>query len=229
MSNTLLSPTTERDVDLLTFEAARSAALPGSSLAALFDWVKTYPMNPHCDLGRAGAVCPFTARARKLDTIRISTCLCGPGDEDRAFALVRRGFRDLDKIPAGRGMEKYRVVVVGFPECADEEGIAMLDRVQRRHKFFTLPRFRMMGFMHPSSTAGGIWNPAFRALRAPMPVLAIRYLVAQDAPFVVNHHLLIPPYLLRFGLDGIKRLRACRQIGATRRADRGVAALHPGD
>ena len=78
--------------DLLTFAQARMRAAEGGALAVLADWVETYLMQGHPDLGRTGAVCPFTRQAGKLDTIRMNLSLVGPDDEEAAFALTRRGF-----------------------------------------------------------------------------------------------------------------------------------------
>jgi hypothetical protein len=39
-----------------------------------------------------------------------------------------------------------------------------------------------------------------------MPILAVRYLVEQDAVFAAKHKLLTLPYLLRFGPAGARRL-----------------------
>jgi hypothetical protein len=85
-------------------------------------------------------------------------------------------------------------------------GMAMLGRVQHRHKFYSLRRFRMIGYMFADNEAPGLWNPDFRPLRAPMPVLAVRHLVEQDAPFAARHPLLMAPYLARFRFAGARRL-----------------------
>ena len=66
----------------------------------------------------------------------------------------------------------------------------------------------MIGFMHAGNEAPGLWNPAFRPLRAPLPVLAIRHLVEQDAPFAARHPLLLAPFLIKFRFDGAKRILA---------------------
>ena len=49
-----------------------------------------------------------------------------------------------------------------------------------------------------------------------MPVLAIRHMVEQDAPFAVRHPLLLAPYLMRFPLAGAKRLIAHARVGLER-------------
>jgi hypothetical protein len=82
----------------------------------------------------------------------------------------------------------------------------MLQRVQKRHKFYSLSRGRMIGLMYEASDAPGLWNRDFRPLRAPLPVLAIRHMVEHDAPFAARHPLLLAPYLAKFRLAGAKRL-----------------------
>jgi hypothetical protein len=181
-------------------------AEPDGPLAALLSWVEGYLMSAHADLGRTGAVCPFTRQAAKLDTARLGICEAGPGDEEAAFALIRSSFRALEEIPAKPSMAHFRTVIVGFPACASPEGVAMLKRIQNRHKFYSLARNRMIGLMYADSDAPGLWNPEFRPLRAPLPVLAIRHMVEHDAPFAARHPLLLVPYLARFPLAGAKRL-----------------------
>jgi len=195
---------------LLNMEAARNRAGEASdgSLATLIGWVEGYLMSPHADLGRTGAVCPFTRQAARLDAVRLTVSEAGPGDEADAFSLIRDGFAALEAIPAKRSMAHFRTVIIGFPACASEEGIAMLQRVQDRHKFYSLSRNRMIGLMHALSEAPGLWNPAFRPLRSPFPILAIRHMVEHDAPFAARHPLLLLPYLARFPLAGMKRLFA---------------------
>lgn len=177
-----------------------------ADMTVLRDWTESYLMRGHADLGRTGAVCPFTKQAAKIDTVRLAISRAGADDEEEAFALIRRSFTELDDIPCKPSMEHFRTIIVGFPECANDAGMAMLERIQRRHKFYSLSRFRMIGYMFAKNDAPGLWNPDFRPLRAPLPVLAIRYLVEQDAPFAARHKLLMVPFLIKFRLAGAKRL-----------------------
>jgi hypothetical protein len=200
---------------LLSFAEAKArsgAAEP--ALATLLGWVEDYLMRGHADLGRTGAVCPFTRQAARLDTVRLAICEAGPADEEAALALIRESFRALEAIPARPGMAHFRTVIIGFPASAGADGVAMLKRVQKRHKFYSLARNRMIGLMYAESDAPGLWNPDFRPLRAPLPVLAIRHMVEHDAPFAARHPLLLLPYLARFPLVGAKRLIAHLRAGA---------------
>jgi hypothetical protein len=195
---------------LLTFAQARTeiAADPAANpaLATLLAWVETYLMHEHPDLGRTGAVCPFTRQAARIDTARLAICTAGPDEEARAFALIRGSFGALDAIACKPGMAHFRTVIVGFPNCAGPSGIAMLQQVQKRHKLYSLARGRMIGLMHDASEAPGLWNRDFRPLRAPLPVIAIRHMVEHDAPFAARHPLLLAPYLAKFRLAGARRL-----------------------
>lgn len=201
----------DHDTELISLAAGCDPVGRGGLMLTLAEWVDSYPMNTHPDLGRAGAVCPFTRLAKKKDTIRLRVSAAGPEHEDRVFATLLAGFRDLETIPAKGEARILRVVVIGFPRCDSDEGVTMLHRVQRRLRLHALLRFRMMGFMHPRSDSEGLWNPAFRPLRAPMPVIAVRHLVEQDAPFIARQHLQWGPYLLRYGLRGARRLYDVRR------------------
>ena len=204
---------------LITFSDAKvhaSRADGADALAVLIDWVESYLMEGHAALGRTGAVCPFTRQAARIDTARLQICEAGAGEEVTTFEMIRACFRALEEIPAQTGMEHFRTVIVGFPNCADADGVAMLQRVQGRHKFYSLARNRMIGLMHPESDAPGLWNAEFRPLRAPLPVLAIRHMVEQDASFALRHPLLLAPYLLRFPVAGTMRLFAHVRSGLRR-------------
>lgn len=200
---------------LLTLPEARARSADGAapSLATLVDWVETYLMSAHADLGRPGAVCPFTRQAAKLDTVRLGSSSATAADEEATFAAVNHSFADLDAIPAQASLQHFRTVIFGFPGCAGPAGTAMLQRVQKRLKFASLRRFRMIGLMHPDSEAPGLWNPQFRPLRAPFPVVAVRHMVEHDAPFAARHPLLMLPYLARFRMAGARRLIAHLRAG----------------
>jgi len=57
--------------------ASSSSEIPSEvfpTYRMLHDWIRSYLMSSHRDLGRSGDVCPFTAQASRLDTIRIGVC-----------------------------------------------------------------------------------------------------------------------------------------------------------
>ena len=86
----------------------------------------------------------------------------------------------------------------------------MLQRVLRLSRLAAMMRFRMLGFMHAGAEAEGLWNPDFRPMKAPMPLLVVRRLVETDAPFISKQHIQWIPYILRYGWNGAKQLRRHR-------------------
>jgi len=209
---------------LLTWTAAQELKAGDGVLARLVEWLDAYPVNPHAELGRAGVVCPYTRQARKIGSIRMAVLGAQAGHEQAAFIALRDGFRELGRIPVDSGSEEFRTVILAFPECDNEAGIAMLKRVIKRLKYYALFRCFTVGFMHRESEEKGLWNPAFRPLRSPMPVLALRYVVAQDAPFIARYHLMWGPYLARYGIDGARRLFSERVRRSARTASAGTAS-----
>ena len=192
----------------IAFDEARKSAQPGEPLAGLVDWLTAYPMNSHAELGRVGAVCPFVRQASRLATLRVGIIESGPGDEEHVYKLMGDAFADIETMDAPPGKERLRTILYGFPNCAGPEGIAMLDRVFHRYKYYTLYHFRMMAFFYADSQIGGLWNHDFKPMRAPMPLLGVRYLIEQDAVFAAKHRIMLAPYLLRFGIPGARRLAA---------------------
>lgn len=189
--------------------AFSKAGCNGSAeMAVLLSWIQSYLMASHAELGRTGAVCPFTKQAAKLDTVRVAISQADISREQDMFSLVRNSFSVLNDIPAQKGMEHFRTVIIGFPAFGGDEGLAALKRIQRAHRTYSLTRGRMIGLMHATSDDKGLWNPDFRPLRSPMPVLAIRHMVEQDAPFAALHPALMLAYLARFPVKGVRRLTA---------------------
>jgi hypothetical protein len=203
---------TRTESDFLSYSEARRMAARGGDIATLHHWLDTYPMNGHPELGRTGAVCPFTRMARKLDAMRVAICRAGPDDEDAAADIIARGWQELERISVERSAKQFRAVVIGFPNCDSDQGVETLRRAQRRFKYHAVFHFRMMGFLYPRSETGGLWNPGFRPLRAPMPTIALRCMVEQDAPFIATHRLQWAPYLIRFGIPGARRIFDYRKL-----------------
>lgn len=196
---------------LFTYDEARTSAAPGGALASLVDWVAASPMSGHPMRGKAGAVCPFLRQAAHADAFCVGISEAGPQDEASTFKLVRGLFDDLYRIPADKERRSLRSIVIGFPNCTSAEGVAMLERINKRHKYYTLARLQMMAFFHANSQTPGLWNPDFRPMRSPFPVVGARFLVEQDAVFAAKYKLMIPTYLMRFGVAGARKLVAARE------------------
>ena len=192
----------------LTLLALEEAAAAGADPAAqtLAEWVRSYLMRPHPDLGRTGHVCPFTAQATRLSLLQIGVSTLGADDGAAIRAVMDAALRAFDALPCPRSARIFRTILVAFPHCSDAAGLATLRAVQNALRHHSIVHAKMIGLFEPQSEAEGLLNRAFRPLRAPVPALAIRMLVEQDAPFVIRNPLLLPIYVFKFSLAGLLRL-----------------------
>jgi hypothetical protein len=168
------------------------------------DWVRSYLMRPHPQLGRPGAVCPFTSAAARLDAIRVASSPLR--SEDEIHRTMLQALAVFEAIDCPESQRHFRTVIVGFPNCGDEEGRRRLRKAQNRLRLESVLRGKMIGLFEPESQATGLINPEFRPLRSPVPLLAIRMMVENDASFVARNLLLVPIYLVKFPLTGPRRL-----------------------
>jgi hypothetical protein len=188
--------------------AAPASDPPPEACLLLAHWVRAYLMRPHADLGRAGDVCPFTAQASRLDAIRIGVSDADAGQAASILDTMEGAIAAFEDIPCAASMRHFRTVIVGFPCCAGAEGLRVLKQTQNRLRPHSIFRGKMIGCFEPNSVDRGLINPDFRPLRAPIPLLAIRLLVENDAPFVLRNPLLAPIYLANFKIQGARRLLA---------------------
>lgn len=171
-------------------------------------WVTSYLMASHPELGRSGEVCPFTSRAYQLDTIRIGVSFASSKDSTLVTEIMRDGLRQFASIACDDTARQLRTVIVGFPNLTDAGGIAALRAAQRRLTWRCLWDGLMIGRFHPDSDDEGLWNPDFRPMRAPIPLLAVRHLVRNDAPFALRHPALLASYLCRYSAAAPRHLLA---------------------
>jgi hypothetical protein len=171
-------------------------------------WLTSYLMRSHPELGRPGEVCPFTSRAFQLDTIRIGVSFASSKESALITQTMREGLRQFAAIACDDSATQFRTVIVGFPRLTDEDGIAALRAAQRRLTLRCLWEGLMIGRFHPGAEDKGLWNPDFRPMRAPIPLLAVRHLVRNDAPFAVRHPALLASYLCRYSAAAPRHLLA---------------------
>jgi hypothetical protein len=192
-------------------DPAFASALPSDALAVyhlIARWMTSYLMASHPDLGRPGEVCPFTSRAHRLDTIRIGVSLAASGDLPVIKKNMQDGLRQFSDIACDETTRHLRTVVVGFPNLNDDDGMAALRAAQDQLKLRCLWRGLMIGRFHAESDDQGLWNRDFRPMRSPIPLLAVRHLVRNDAPFALRNPLLLASYLCRYSLSAPKHLLA---------------------
>jgi hypothetical protein len=180
-----------------------------SCVAKITDWIHTFLAKPHPDLGRPGPVCPFVPRAIQLDTIWVGVIRTQDQTVPLAqqlFETVQR-YRDifLELEPADGELALYKAIMLAFPDVTESE-FAVIDQVQKQLKPFFVEEGLMLGEFHTQTEGGGLHNAEFRPLRSPVPMLAIRFMVEADLPFLDSEEMpaelrarYLEAYLKRFG------------------------------
>jgi hypothetical protein len=78
----------------------------------------------------------------------------------------------------------YKAILVLFPRLTGAADYVLLDAAQAALKPAFVRESLMVGQFHPECQEGGVRNPKFRPLAAPVPMLAIRHVTEWDLPFL---------------------------------------------
>lgn len=154
-------------------------------LKEIAGWTKDFLAKPHPQLGRSGPVCPFLPRALKLEAIRLAVVRTRGLNVSEIEALVRQ-YRDefLALEPNQGELAVYKAIMLVFPDLQAEADACLVDEIQQRLKPFFVEEGLMIGEFHQWNQTPGLHNDQFRPLRSPIPMLAIRFMVESDLPFL---------------------------------------------
>jgi len=181
-------------------QAGRIPAEAVSALQPIAAWSNSFLIADHPDLGRDGPVCPFSKASMDYGVFLLALLDGVTRNEEIAPAMHRYGdwYRDLSHSvdPARR---KYLTFLVALPDI-DATASDELDELQRDLKGRFVQDGLMIGQFHPVCERPGLWNANFRPLRSPIPLLAIRTMVRDDLPFLVDTPAHLEAYIARFGM-----------------------------
>jgi hypothetical protein len=154
-------------------------------LIEIREWVKNFLAQPSSDLGRTGPVCPFIPHALKLNSIQLALIRAKNLEPQQVEEIVLR-YRDifLELEPRDREGGINKAILLIFPDIHLDETPKLIDGVQQKLKPFFVEQGLMLGEFHNRTETPGLHNPNFRPLRSPIPLLAIRFMVESDLPFL---------------------------------------------
>ncbi|MFN6483015.1 MULTISPECIES: DUF6875 domain-containing protein [unclassified Nostoc] len=156
-------------------------------LIEIMEWVKNFLGRPHPNLGRPGAVCPFVPLSLKSNSIRmavIRTKDLYPEELEELVGRYRDIFLEIDVKKQELAINKAFLLI--FPDIHIEDASKVIDSIQQKLKPLFVESGLMIGEFHKRNESPGLHNPNFRPLRSPIPLLAIRFMVEADLPFLVS-------------------------------------------
>lgn len=160
-------------------------------------WAREYLTRPHPLLGREGPVCPYAQASMDKMMFLLTVCPGREFDEEKVAETVMK-YRDwfLEIEPRAGAEAMFKTILILFPDLPLSEVPRLIDQTQDRLKREYVQKGLMIGEFHslPPQKAG-LWNPDFRPLNAPVPMLAIRHMVPTDFPFLKEERGLLAAYL----------------------------------
>jgi hypothetical protein len=185
----------------LRTESAQGCPRGQAAFKQIRNWVAEFLCRPHADLGRSGPVCPFTAPSMRKQLFWM-TAYRGTEISIEEATEVLLNYRDwfMELPPKTQPEANLKTILILFPEMSAEQAPGVVDVIQRELKPLFVEEGLMLGQFHQNCPEGGLWNPDFRPLQAPLPLLAIRHMVASDKPFLTHNETLMSSYRRQFDL-----------------------------
>ncbi len=200
----------DNKVLIWTAAEVESGALPAEHLPyvrEILSWAGRYLVSPHPELGRNGPVCPYTQPSLHKGLFHLAALTATNGETDVRDAIesLRSWHERLSARISPTERELLTILLV-LPQL-DYQDATALDDLQREAKDKFVNDGLMIGQFHPVCDQPGLWNEKFKALRAPVPLLAIRKLVVFDLPFLMDSTVHAESYFRRFAPDIPPRIR----------------------
>jgi len=192
-------------------DVGRTSELAESDLDALqavADWIKTFVVKPHKDLGRAGPVCPFVPGALERKTLWLAPEQTADQGAPDVVELIN-GYKSLflDTQPIDGDDAIYKVIVVVFTDLsADRAQAAFDDVLQHLAVPSQVEDGIVFGPFYEGNEGTAIHNASFRPFQSPVPFLFVRHGVISDWKFFLDNEDWLNLWARRFGESAVHAL-----------------------
>ncbi len=192
-------------------DVSRTRELAESDLEALqavAEWIKTFVVKPHKDLGRAGTVCPFVPGSLERKTLWLAPEQIADRDVPEVVELMS-GYERLllDNRPTDGDDVIYNVIVVVFSDLPADRAQAVFDDVLNH---LAVPSYVEDGILfgpyYEGNQGTAIYNSSFRPFQSPVPFLFVRHGVTSDWKFFLDDEEWLNLWARRFGESGAQAL-----------------------
>ncbi len=190
-------------VTLSTLADPAPPTVPEWEFQTVKNWADNWLSKSHPNLGRTGAVCPYSGASIKKNLFRVAFVRGNNLDHDKLVGLLDEIAAAFPVLPPAAGPESiYKAVVVVFPEVTD---FGQIDAVQAECKTTFVERGLMVGQFYPGHQQGGFAQPVLPGVGRTVP----------DARRAAHggHRLPVPPRKRQ--VDG--RVRCAIRAGFDRR------------
>lgn len=192
-------------------DASRTSELPQSDLDGLqsvADWIKSFIVRPHKNLGRAGPVCPFVPESLDRKTLWLAPAHIAERGVSEVVELMS-GYKKLllDTQPIDGDDLAYKVVVVVFTDLPAARAQRVFDDVLQQ---LAVPSYAedgiLFGPFYEGNEGTALYNASFRPFQSPVPFLFVRHGVVSDWKFFLDDDAWLKPWAQRYGRSGAEAL-----------------------
>jgi hypothetical protein len=178
------------------------------ALRAVADWIKTFVVKPHKDLGRAGTVCPFVPVSLERKTLWLVPEQIADRDVPEVVELMS-GYKKLllDTRPTEGADVIYNVIVVVFTDLSADRAQGVFAEVLQH---LALPSYLedeiLFGPYYEGNNGTAVYNSSFRPFQSPVPFLFVRHGVISDWKFFLDDEEWLNLWARRYGESGTQAL-----------------------
>ncbi|AHF17520.1 hypothetical protein NIASO_09145 [Niabella soli DSM 19437] len=172
----------------------------GKQLEGFSGWVNNFLIKPNPGLGRTGAVCPYIQYSKEQKFFKVGIYTELNPSQEHIIGLMREMKELFNEMhPTNNKDKRFKAITVLFPNLQGEEIRHIIDEVQLKLKPEFVDLGLMIGQFHENCAQPGLRNVHFRPLQAPVPLLAIRFMVETDWLFLAGDPVLEKAYYKNFG------------------------------
>jgi hypothetical protein len=178
------------------------------ALQAIADWIKTFVVRPHEDLGRAGTVCPFVPGSLERKVLWLAPEQIADRSGPDVVELVS-GYKRLllETQPTGGDDADYKVIVVVFTDLSADRAKGVFDDVLNHLAVTSYADDGILyGPYYEGNEATAIYNSRFRPFQSPLPFLFVRPGVISDWKFFLDDEDWLNLWAGRHGESGAQAL-----------------------
>jgi hypothetical protein len=149
-------------------------------------WIESFIVRPNTELGREGPVCPRVRESMDRNLIKFATMRTKEAAANEAVLRCEALIGAFYALFPNCDDRNLSSLLISFPDVERNEASEFIDGGHRRLRTIFVKSGLMLGEFHPQSAVRGIYSPAFRSMRAPMPLFAVRAISAHDHKFLIR-------------------------------------------
>jgi uncharacterized protein DUF6875 len=181
-----------------------------AALQAVADWITTFVVKPHKDLGRAGTVCPFVPGSLERNVLWLAPeRIADPGEPDVVELVSGYKRLFLETQPTRGDDADYKVIVVVFTNLPADRAQGVFDDVLQH---LAVPSYAddgiLFGPYYEGNEGTAIYNSTFRPFQSPVPFLFVRHGVISDWKFFLDNDEWLKLWARRYRESAVQALAA---------------------